>query len=220
MYIESVRSSNIPYNRQYQKRTQGDIQYPAFDFSAKSSPKQQTITSNQHAKSIHTIVDMASLLPSIHILTDQEREQFFETDTNSNSLAESDPNIQNNKDLSAEQIKNLKNRYDVSDMDQQQQVALLRELTDLGVISKEDFLRSGRIKLDPRMIGVLQKTSSVSPKLIDTNNIFEKIQNAIDMEMEQYNYMEREYGKGSGSKEVLEYAQSHQRILDILEQLR
>ncbi len=219
MCMNPIQTINIPYTGYRQSKKQSHSLDSSFNFLTKFYSQQSPIISQQHEKSTDITVTHVPWLVSIHNLSEQEKTDFFGTEQ---STIKNNADVQPSWELSEEQTELLKSKYDVENIDGKQQLRLLCELKNMGIISEKEVSDFGRIQLDPRINGRLfKKEEDPFLKLIGFNpyNMIELYQHSFEMEMAQYDYMENQYGKGFGSNEVKERAESYQRLLDILKQL-
>lgn len=130
---------------------------------------------------------------------------------NMNSLGE-------NK-LTDDQIKDFQSRYDVTNLSPQDKYNLMTELTQLGVISGKDAVNSTlSVMAMPTVNGVPMMVTQGNGILNDSTNFLSNLQNVSAQEMKSYSYMEESFGKIFD--DVKNISESHNRLLDVLEQLK
>lgn len=123
-------------------------------------------------------------------------------------------------ELTEEQITYFRNKYNVENLSAQEKFDLMRELSDLKVISGKDALGSAvsMVAMPENENGVpmlvTQGTGLIGGK---SGNSIATLQSIIDHELYSYSYMLETYEKDVS--EVKDSAESHQRVLDVLQLL-
>lgn len=121
--------------------------------------------------------------------------------------------------LTDEQIKDLQKRYDVENLTPQDKYNLMTELTDLGAISGTDAINSTLSMVAmPIVNGVPMMTKEGNGILSSSMDFLSNLQNTATQEMEAYDYMNDTFEKTFD--DVKNIAESHQRLLDVLVQLK
>jgi len=127
------------------------------------------------------------------------------------------PDSKGDKELTEEQISALKEKYDVTNLTKEQEISLLTDLVDMGVLTREQALKSQMAKLysDHPIMSVASERASAEQ--LTSNNLIERLTAMIKDEKYQYNRLLLEYGEKDST--LMEYANEHEYILDVISKL-
>ena len=195
------------------------------NYNISSSNVSQNVSSTLSEKSIKELYAKATS-ESLGIRATYTPEQLTSTNYNGVWLnVDTTPplNIDSKGDqsLNADQIKELSDKYDVTNLTPQEEYNLLQELTDLGVITKEEAMNT-QIAIDSMpsgQHGITTKEGELKNNSnIDIKNMIERLGAIIHDELFLFNKVEKEYGERH--EEALVLAKSQQKAVDILQQLQ